>query len=251
MRRIFLGSILFCSLSTMACTVISNPVGTPGELGNATFEYTLCVLDCGLDHAMMHGTEESIGATAKTMPAVTVTSTAPGVVTVINATPTRTCCSSSAMGSSCRSIQATESCNANETTGIAIDAIAAAPGSAEIVLTAGDGTVFDRIAVGVADPASLEFSTYSSGLSIGTSYGAAWTARDESGAKLMSTSGVHLVTSDASVVDFKRTLLSSNSSSVDAEDVLFGTTYEPHAHGNATITATAQGVTTSFQLHVN
>jgi hypothetical protein len=199
----------------------------------------------------MHGTEETISVSAPVMPDVTVTSTAPDVVTVNNVTPTRSCCSTSANSTGCHTIQTGESCNANESTSIGIDAVATALGSAELVLTQTDGTVFDRIAIGVGEPASLSFEPYKSGMSIGTSYAVSWTARDADGAMLMATSGVHLVTSDASIVDFKRTLLSSDSSSVDAEDELFGTTYEPHAPGDATITATAQNVTTTFQVHVN
>lgn len=251
MRQILVGSILWASSSTMGCTLLhDNPLVTRGELGKADFVYAGCLFDCSLDQAMMHGTEESISVSATGMPAITVMSTSPSVVSVKDAAPMRSCCPVKANGQSCRPIQPTDSCNADETANIGIGVVASSPGSAELVLTQTDGTVFDRVAIAVAEPASLELGMGTS-YSVGTSYAVSWTARDGKGAKLMSTSGVHMVTSDASVVDFKRTFLSSNSSSVDAEDIIFGTTMEPHAHGDATITATAQNVTTTFTAHVN
>jgi hypothetical protein len=245
-ERMMLRSLLLASL-TIGCTAGAIQPGTPGENGRATFEYAYCLFDCGLDQAMMHGTEESIAVRAATIPDVTISSTAPQVVTVQSSVAARSCCTTTS--DSCRSIQAGETCNANETTLASIDAVATAPGNAELVLTQGDGTVFERIAIAVAEPASLDFGSPMP-MSIGTSYAVAWTARDASGAKLMSTSGVHVKTSDASVVDFQRTLLSSNATEVDAENVLFGTTMEPHATGAATITATAQNVTTTFPVSV-
>jgi hypothetical protein len=242
--------ILLASLMALATGCSLGEV-THGEKGNATFSYTMCLSDCGLDESMMHGTREGITVHAQTIPALTITSSAPDVVTVQNATPTRQCCSSTFGTESCHDMT-TDTCAANEQISLVVDVVASAAGSAELVLTRGDGTVFDQVALSVAEPASIEIDGVKDNkleISRGANLMAGWKARDAQGNELMATSGVQLSTSDASVVDFQSTMFSSHTSTVDAEQIM--TTIDPNNAGDAIITAKAQAASSTTLVHVN
>ncbi|HEY2365328.1 MAG TPA: hypothetical protein VGH87_03040, partial [Polyangiaceae bacterium] len=122
-----LRALLLASL-TIGCTTGALDSGTLGENGQAKFEYSLCLFDCSLDQAMMHGTSEAIAVRAATMPDVTISSTAPEVVTVVDSAPARSCCTSSS--SSCRTILTGQTCNPDEVVLVSIDVLATSPGSA-------------------------------------------------------------------------------------------------------------------------
>ena len=241
--------LLLLTIPLTACTLGEV---THGEKGNATFAYGVCLSNCGLDMAMMHGTEELIEVKASTIPDVTVTSTAPDVVGVKSAS--RECCSSSVLGTSCRTLGSGESCTSTERIHMAINVVANASGAAEIVLTQSDGTVFDQVSMTVAEPATIELEGLKNDkltLTRGTNLVAGWKARDAAGNELMATSGVQLSTSDASIVDFQSTWLSPRASTVDATSIVLGTTIDPEGAGDAIITAKARDASSATLVHVN
>jgi hypothetical protein len=245
MRRIGLVLLLL-----PACSLFTDV--TRGEKGNARFQYTFCMHECGLEHPMMHGTTEAITVEAAAIPELTITSSAPDVVTVLNANPKPQCCSTTSIGS-CRDLVFADKCATNEALKLGIDIAATSPGSAEIILTRNDdGTVFDQVTTTVAEPAVIELSGEKDNkltMSHGVNLFAEWTIKDANGNELMSTSGVNLSTSDASVVSFKATWISSDTSSIDATATL--STIDPRNPGDAIITATTAGLSTPILVHVN
>ncbi len=199
-----------------------------GEMHNATFSYGACTGTCGVDQPMMLGTEETIHIAAGTIPAVTVTSSAPSVVSVHDVT--RGCCDT-----------------------LDVRVMALSPGEADLVLTASDGGTFDTARLRVNAPKSITLTCGSQPSAVTLSRGAtcalAWTAARDDGALLRTSSGVTLQSTNSDVV-LIQPFLGVASQTVEASQGLFGPQLVAEGPGDATIRANAGVVTTTMSVHV-
>jgi hypothetical protein len=242
------GMRLLLSLVMLTACNFQLGTSTNGDSGNARFEYGACLFGCKVNQAMMTGTSEIIRVTGSSIPAIHASSTATSVMSV--GAETRECCTQKG---ACRTITASDVCATGETASLSITVITKTAGSAELVLDQ-NGTTFDSVTLTVADPKSLVVACGnkpgSTTLPRNQECGLTWTARDASGNALMATTGVTMITTDATVADFATGLLGEKSSSVTATQGLFGTSIATHAAGEATITATANGASAQYVVDV-
>jgi hypothetical protein len=222
---------------------------TQGNQNQATFSYGSCLFGCSVDEPMMLGTQESIHVTAPDIPVVTVSSSDETVIAVHGAT--RTCCD---QANTCRTIDATVACNANETT-TALDFTAdtKAVGTADLVLRAADATVFDSVTLTVARAQSLSLQCDNApgpvSLRAGDTCGLGWTALDAQGRALMASTGVNVATDSADVAEL-RELFGQSTPSLVATQGFLGTSVVGIAPGDATISASVGEAKTSIVVHV-
>jgi hypothetical protein len=131
--------------------------------------------------------------------------------------------------------------------------VAAAAGSADIVLTERGGAEWERAAIQVAEPARLDltcaYDTREGEITAGQECTIGWTAFDAGGRKLQASTGVELTISPPEVAAFHH-LLSSDSPSEDGDQSLLGPSVICLAAGDATISAAAGQTTSSMTLHV-
>jgi len=243
-----------CIFVTSACTF-----GTSGEDGRATFSYhsPSCLLGCDVTQAMMVGTNESLFATASTIPPVSVVSSAPHVVSP--GVVTRTCCENSQDGSSCTTSGPGDSCQASETPSLTIDVSALAAGTSTLTLVQSDGTTFDGVTLTVAAPASLAVTCATntgsgpipSVLAPFTSCTLGWTATAANGNPLIASAGVTFTSSDPNVVAFETPFQTGQETTVAAsQGLLASSSLFAVGPGNAVVTAAAGPIVTSSTVQV-
>jgi hypothetical protein len=202
---------------------------------------------------MMAGTEETIEVSASSIPAVTVSSSAQNVVTV--GSVIRTCCTQGSNGT-CRTLGATDACDASESPTLTVTVDAHASGTSNLSLVATDGSTFDFVPLAVAEAAAVDLACDEKPgpltLALNGSCALGWTATDASGNKLMATQGVTLLTSALIVVGFETFLSLTPVVSLQASQAFFATpTLVATGVGDATVFVIASGVSTQVGVHVD
>lgn len=226
---------------------------TNGAHGNAEFSYSNCFLGCTTTTPMMLGDEEDVTVTGSSLPAtVDVETSAPSVVSIKSVA--RQCCTSNAdAGSGCRTIGVNDACAAGETASLIVTVHAPVAGSSELIVKKSDGSVWDSVTLSVENAASLALACNTSPnvtLAVNGECPITWLATDASGKGLMSTGGIHLTTSDATVAAFSG-VATQNQSQIQATPQFLGNvTMKAVGAGDATVTGTGGGVTETLSVHV-
>jgi hypothetical protein len=238
----FLG---LCSLMMLAACQLGS--STEGSSGKVSFDYTACFFGCNLDAAMMTGTKETIRVTGSVIPAVSVRSSDETVMSVGAAT--RSCCAGSG---ACRTLASTTPCNDGESVTLDVPVFANNTGSAQLVLDQG-GTPFDFVTLKVAAPQKIVLSCgrlASIALPKSEQCALSWTASDADGNALVASSGVTATTSDPNVASLSNGFVTTNESKIAASQGFLGSFVTANAVGQATITATASGQTSTVSVSV-
>jgi hypothetical protein len=249
--RLFLLSAAFLSSVAVAC---SFHIGgeTNGTHGNADFSYSNCFLGCTTTTPMMLGDEEIVSVTGSLPASVSIETTAPSVVSVKSAD--RQCCSSNADGGgSCREIALNDACDPGETGSLNVTVDAATVGSSVLLVKKSDGSVWDSVSLSVEQAASLSLACNTAPnvtMAPNAECPITWVAKDSTGRGLMSTAGLHLTSSDKSIVALSGFLTTNQSDMVATPQILGDVTAHAVATGDATITGTAGGVTETLAIHV-
>lgn len=221
---------------------------------DAQFHYASCPTCPVVTTPMMTADEEDVIVTGSIPDEVTVESAGPQIVSVWRAS--RSCCATNDAGSpACRPIAPSEACAQNERTAkltITVHASPVTEGWSELLIRRMDGSVWGAVRLTVELAASLGFgcdelnpvTIKSSG-----SCPVTWSATDANGAPLVSTVGVHLTSSDTTVVTFG--VFMSMDANIGGTMAATGVTIEGRQPGDATVTATGGGITDVLPVHVS
>jgi hypothetical protein len=248
--RTFLFAAAAVSSIAVACHVGGE---TNGAQHNAEFSYSNCFLGCATTTPMMLGDEEDVSVSGSSLPAnVTLETSAVSVVSLGSAV--RQCCTSSAdAGTTCHDVGLNDACSAGDTQTLRITVDAVAVGSSDLVIKKPDGSVWDSVTLSVEKAASLDLACKTSPdvtLAVNGSCPITWVAKDAGGRGLMSTSGIHLTSSDKAVVEFNG-FLSPAQGDIQATPQLFGdVTMVAIGAGDATVTGTGGGASETLSVHV-
>lgn len=251
MRFVILSAALVSAVAAVACTV---HVGgeTNGTRGNGEFSYSNCFLGCTTTTPMMLADEEHVSVSGSIPGSVSVETSAPSIVSIKSSS--RNCCTSGADGGTCHTVGLNEACASGETATLDIVVDAPAVGSSDLVIKKSDGSVWDSITLSVEQAASLALTCNTKSsvtLAQNATCPVKWLATDANGKGLMSTAGIDLKTSNASVAAFNG-FLTTNQSDIQAIPQLFGdVTLVAIGPGDATVTATGGGATETLSVHVN
>ena len=231
--------LLLASLALIPCFTGCSPIptnDTPGSSGRAAFAYTgESLFGTPIDRPMMPGASTTIAVRpVGALPPVTARSSDPSVLTVtgssrscITSVVTRTPMSVSESSTSI-TLALDQSCPAgtSEVGTLTVDAVA--PGTATLILTLADGSVFDSVPVAVAPPARLAIRCGSDSeadplrVPVGGTCRLEPTVFDASGAALLG-GYVSVSLDDPSIAEMS-TLLSPHVSSIGIEShEFFGT----------------------------
>ncbi len=250
--RSFVLSAAFVSSIAVAC---SFQLGgeTNGTHGNAVFSYSNCFLGCTTTTPMMLGDEEKVSVTGSLPASVSVETSAPSVVSVKSSS--RECCTSNTDGggSACREIGLNEACDPGETASLNVTVDAGTVGLSVLLVKKSDGSVWDSVSLSVEQAASLSLACKTAPsvtLAVNATCPITWVAKDAAGRGLMSTSGLHLTTSDKSIVALSGFLTTDQSDIVAVPEILGDVTAHALATGDATVTGTAGGATETLSVHV-
>ncbi len=224
---------------------------TNGAHGNAEFSYSNCFLGCTTTTPMMLADEEHVSVSGSIPDLVSVETTAPSIVSIKSSA--RTCCTSGADGGTCQTMGLNGACASGGTTSLDIVVDAPAVGTSDLVIKKSDGSVWDSITLSVEEAASLALTCNTKGsttLTQNATCPVTWLATDANGKGLMSTAGIDLKTSNATVAEFNGFLV-TNQSDIQAIPQVFGdVSIVAVGPGDATITATGGGATETLAVHV-
>jgi hypothetical protein len=223
------------------------------EPHDATFSYGSFV-EMSITTPMMLGDEEEVIVSGTIPKTVSVESTTPSSILVTAAS--RLCLTNGDAGrgaGTSRLIALNDACTKDETASIDVTVRAIAEGTSELRIEESDGSVWGSVMLSVEKAASLAFAcntAVSVTLAVDGYCDVTWKTTDADGHDLMSTSGVLLTSSDATVV----TLFDGKtiSGALTAKHLPFGdVSMSGIGPGDATVTATAGGAIEILPVHVN
>lgn len=252
MRSLLVSTAIVASITAAACSFHLGGE-TNGAKGNAEFSYSNCLLGCTTTTPMMLGDEEDVSVSGSIPDGVSIETSAPSIVSVKSSS--RSCCAKQADGggTTCRTVALNDKCATDETASLTITVDAPAEGSSELVIKKSDGSVWDSVALSVERATSLALACKTSGsvtLAQSTDCPVTWKATDSSGRGLMSTAGIHLTTTNATVAAFDGFAL-FHQSEIQAIPQIFGdVSIIAIGPGDATVTATGGGATETLAVHV-
>ncbi len=241
------------ALSAATACSISIADHTTGIDHKLDFSYIsgTCLFGCDLTEPLMVGTQETLEIKGA-LPAVTVVSSDPSVVSTSNAS--LSCCSTDSKGTTCSSAPPQSGCPSGANPSLTVDVAALQAGSARIQVLDSGGREVDAVIIGVEQPASLtlQCGTGDGGaasIAVSGACGTYWTARDAQGAELRAARGVTLTTSDPKIVGL-RAGFGPLVASVPGDQGLFGTEAVGVSVGDAVITGTVANLSATTTVHV-
>lgn len=238
-------------LSAVACFHLGGD--TSGAHGNADFSYSSCLFGCTTTTPMMLGDEEDVTVTGSIPDSVSFETTSPSIVSIESSK--RSCCTKdSDAGTTCRDVATNDACAQGETASLVVTVRAPAVGTSDLVIKKSDGSTWDSVTLSVEQAASLALACNTKGsvaLPKNGTCSVTWQATDGTGKALMSTGGVHLVTSDPTVAAFSGFLTLDQSEIQATPQLLGGVSIDAIGPGDATVTATGGGATETLAVHVS